>query len=98
MEMYKICNLNHRRQGKKTGNIGGKCKEQKTISKIVVFNPSILISILKVNGQNSLVKTQILGAFGGGVKMAEEQDGEITFSSTNSSKEQNGEQSLQNNF
>ena len=35
----------------------------------------------------------------GGVKMAEEQDGEITFSSTNSSKEQqNGEQSLQNNF
>ena len=36
---------------------------------------------------------------GGGVKMAEEQDGEITFSSTNSSKEQqNGEQSLQNNF
>ena len=34
-----------------------------------------------------------------GVKMAEEQDGEITFSSTNSSKEQqNGEQSLQNNF
>ena len=37
--------------------------------------------------------------FPGGVKMAEEQDGEITFSSTNSSKEQrNGEQSLQNNF
>ena len=37
--------------------------------------------------------------WGGGVKMAEEQDGEITFSSTNSSKEQqNGEQSLQNNF
>ena len=36
---------------------------------------------------------------GGGVKMAEEQDGEITFSSTNSLKEQqNGEQSLQNNF
>ena len=36
---------------------------------------------------------------GGGVKMAEEQDGEITFSSTNSSKEQqNGEESLQNNF
>ena len=36
---------------------------------------------------------------GGGVKMAEEYDGEITFSSTNSSKEQqNGEQSLQNNF
>ena len=35
----------------------------------------------------------------GGVKMAEEQDGEITFSSTNSSKEQeNGEESLQNNF
>ena len=35
----------------------------------------------------------------GGVKMAEEYDGEITFSSTNSSKEQqNGEQSLQNNF
>ena len=34
-----------------------------------------------------------------GVKMAEEQDGEITFSSTNSSKEkQNGEESLQNNF
>ena len=34
-----------------------------------------------------------------GVKMAEEYDGEITFSSTNSSKEQqNGEQSLQNNF
>ena len=33
------------------------------------------------------------------VKMAEEQDGEITFSSTNSSKEQqNGEESLQNNF
>ena len=32
-------------------------------------------------------------------KMAEEQDGEITFSSTNSLKEQqNGEQSLQNNF
>ena len=31
--------------------------------------------------------------------MAEEQDGEITFSSTNSVKEQqNGEQSLQNNF
>ena len=30
--------------------------------------------------------------------MAEEQDGEITFSSTNSSKEQNGEQSSQNNF
>ena len=31
--------------------------------------------------------------------MAEEQDGEITFSSTNVSKEQqNGEQSLQNNF
>ena len=31
--------------------------------------------------------------------MAEEQDGEITFSSTNSLKEQqNGEQSLQNNF
>ena len=36
---------------------------------------------------------------GGGVKMAEEQDGVITFSSTNSLKEQqNGEQSLQNNF
>ena len=36
---------------------------------------------------------------GGEVKMAEEKDGEITFSSTNSSKEQqNGEQSLQNNF
>ena len=36
---------------------------------------------------------------GEGVKMAEEQDREITFSSTNSSKEQqNGEQSLQNNF
>ena len=36
---------------------------------------------------------------GGGVKMEEEQDGKITFSSTNSSKEQqNGEQSLQNNF
>ena len=35
----------------------------------------------------------------GGVKMAEEQDGVITFSSTNSLKEQqNGEQSLQNNF
>ena len=35
----------------------------------------------------------------GGVKMAEEQDGEITFSPTNSSKEQlKGEQSLQNNF
>ena len=34
----------------------------------------------------------------GGVKMAEKQDGETTFSSTNSSKEQNGEQSLQNNF
>ena len=34
-----------------------------------------------------------------GVKMAEEEDGEITFSSTNSSKEQeNGEESLQNNF
>ena len=31
--------------------------------------------------------------------MAEEYDGEITFSSTNSLKEQqNGEQSLQNNF
>ena len=31
--------------------------------------------------------------------MVEEQDGEITFSSTNSSKEQqNGEESLQNNF
>ena len=31
--------------------------------------------------------------------MAEEQDGEITFSATNSWKEQqNGEQSLQNNF
>ena len=31
--------------------------------------------------------------------MAEEQDREITFSSTNSSKEQeNGEESLQNNF
>ena len=36
---------------------------------------------------------------GGGVKMAEEQGGEITFSSTNSQKEQqNGEESLQNNF
>ena len=36
---------------------------------------------------------------GGGVKMAEGQDGEITFSSPNSWKEQqNGEQSLQNNF
>ena len=36
---------------------------------------------------------------GGGVKMAEKQDGETTFSPTNSSKEQlNGEQSLQNNF
>ena len=36
---------------------------------------------------------------GGAVKMAEEQDGVITFSSTNSLKEQqNGEQSLQNNF
>ena len=34
-----------------------------------------------------------------GVKMAEEQDGEMTFSSTNSSKEQqNGDESLQNNF
>ena len=31
--------------------------------------------------------------------MADEQDGEITFSSTNSLKEQeNGEESLQNNF
>ena len=38
-------------------------------------------------------------AYLGGVKMAEEQDGVITFSSTNSLKEQqNGEQSLQNNF
>ena len=37
--------------------------------------------------------------WGGGVKMAEEWDGEITFSSTNSLKEQqNSEQSLQNNF
>ena len=36
---------------------------------------------------------------GGGVKMVEEYDGETTFSSTNSLKEQqNGEQSLQNNF
>ena len=36
---------------------------------------------------------------GSEVKMAEEYDGEITFSSTNSLKEQqNGEQSLQNNF
>ena len=36
---------------------------------------------------------------GGGAKMAEEEDGEITFSPTNPSKEQqNGEQSLQNNF
>ena len=36
---------------------------------------------------------------GGGVKMAEEYDGETTFSPTNSSKEQlKGEQSLQNNF
>ena len=35
----------------------------------------------------------------GGVNMAEEYDGEITFSSINSLKEQqNGEQSLQNNF
>ena len=36
---------------------------------------------------------------GGGVKMAEEQDGETTFSPTNSSKEQlNAEQNSQNNF
>ena len=36
---------------------------------------------------------------GGRRKMAEEQDGETTFSPTNSSKEQlNGEQSSQNNF
>ena len=43
--------------------------------------------------------TVIKTVWGGGVKMAEEQDGEITFSSTNSSKEQeNGEESLQNNF
>ena len=36
---------------------------------------------------------------GGGVKMAEEQDQVITFSSTNSLKEQqNSEHSLQNNF
>ena len=43
--------------------------------------------------------TVIKTVWGGGVKMAEEQDGEITFSSTNSSKEQqNGEQSLQSNF
>ena len=49
------------------------------------------------NAQNRpLFKNQPCG---GGVKMAEEQDGEITFSSTNSSKEQqNGEESLQNNF
>ena len=36
---------------------------------------------------------------GGGAKMAEEQDGETTFSSTNSLKEQlNAEQTSQNNF
>ena len=36
---------------------------------------------------------------GGGAKMAEEQDGETTFSPTNSSKEQlNAEQISQNNF
>ena len=45
----------------------------------------------------SLINQKLI--LGGGVKMAEEQDGEITFSSTNSSKEQqNGEESLQNNF
>ena len=36
---------------------------------------------------------------GGGAKMAEEQDGETTFSPTNSSKEHlNAEQTSQNNF
>ena len=36
---------------------------------------------------------------GGGAEMAEEQDGEATFSPANSSKEQlNGEQSSQNTF
>ena len=40
-------------------------------------------------------KKHMLRRLRGGVNMAEEYDGEITFSSTNSSKEQqNGEQSL----
>ena len=48
----------------------------------------------QLTGEN--FKASIMG---GEVKMTEEQDGEITFSSTNSLKEQqNGEQSLQNNF
>ena len=46
----------------------------------------------KTDATNKKIKRQL-------EKMAEEQDGVITFSSTNSLKEQqNGEQSLQNNF
>ena len=45
MEEYKLSNLNHRRQGKKTERRKKtgrkKCNEQKTITKILDFNPSI---------------------------------------------------------
>lgn len=60
MEEYKLSNLNHRRQGKKkqrrkkTGR--KKCNEQKTITKILDFNPSIWITTLNVRGLNIPVK------------------------------------------
>ena len=57
------------------------------------------MSSMLVNLQYIPNKVSSKGKTEGGVKMAEEYDGEITFSSTNSSKEQqNGEQSLQNTF
>lgn len=64
MEEYKLSNLNHRRQGKKkqrrkkTGR--KKCNEQKTITKILDFNPSIWITTLNVKGLNIPVKRQRL--------------------------------------
>ena len=66
----------------------GSCKKRNLIWKIY----KMLIEKIKVD---PIEKIKVEG----GVKLAEEQDGEITFSSTNSLKEQqNGEQSLQNNF
>ena len=51
--------------------------------------------MLSLHTEQASVKDWICG----GVKMAEEQDGETTFSPTNSSKEQlNAEQISQNNF
>ena len=66
----------------------GHCSHE--IKSCLLFGRKVMTNL------DSILKNRDMG---GGVKMAEEKDGETTFSPTNSWKEQlNGEQSLQNNF